>query len=802
MLSEVGSFGLLSHTSEEMIDLPPPYATQASGGAASGGAAPLPLDARRRQSPEIRRPDRPLSEVITSPNLPLQAGFDLEDFDSVETTPGVQNQLSPDDFQALVQRHTQNRSAQNRSAQATTAQATPAQDLGMPDRPEDLPRENVGRENVGGTHEGSRAEPPTEQMSRTDLRSPAVAASGTTAPAVPPAPQVATPGSPGSIALTSGAATAASEEPREPRRRLSTAAREPQPIETVRPVNYRLFDFVELRRQAVNAGLGPEVATTSERLSAVEYHLWRSDYLPAAQLLDAMAVDSLSGQDRWEAAWLNLQLALGQQDARRLARVSQEMQELWPDATTAVSTTGLETIYRHYLAAQTAMLQAEPDYVTAVESLQMTLGAIAENMSQGSAWARQRMGWILVQAQLDMARCIGLGPYQAAAASSSQWFQQANRSVEQLIQTQQSHELLRVVVVRRQLEVYAELGRFREMPPLLNYLQTSEFQLQRLELSEERQWLRDTTSAAVLRAGLLAYNYQQLAWASTWVEQVLPRLEQRDTTRPLVAQQRNLAMAYWLQGALQLQAGQRSAAMASFDRSLALCPESTPWTGAAELEQGERLAIMAVAYWEHDRSRALAVGQRAVAMVENAVAAGLARPERLEIPTANLYEMTQVVAASGETPRATTVLESTVENKPVENHVELALANDTTLPGAEADALRAELERVAWLPERLDLEEATGWVPSSDAGADTVPNFGEPNLGASNLSDNEAKVPTPIESSAGGMAPDTTAGPPVPTQTESAAAGAPRSLPAGASAATPIPRAPLRDRLPARARLR
>jgi hypothetical protein len=562
--------------------------------------------------------------------------------------------------------------------------------------------------------------------------------------------------------------------------------REPQPIETIRPVNYRLFDFVELRRQAVNAGLGPDVGTTAERLSAVEYHLWRSDYLPAAQLLDAMAVDSVSGQDRWESVWLNLQLALGQQDARRLARVSQEMQELWPDATTAVSTTGLETIYRHYLAAQAALLQAEPDYVIAVEELQLTLGLIAENMSQGSAWARQRMGWILVQAQLDMARCIALGPYQSAAASSDQWFQQANQSVQQLIQTQQAHELLRVAVVRRQLEVYAELGRFREMPPLLNYLQTSEFQLQRLDMHEERQWLRDTTSAAVLRAGLLAYNYQQLAWASTWVEQVLPRLEQRDATRPLAAQQRNLALAYWLQGALQLQSGQRAAGMAAFDRSLALCPETTSWTGAAELEHGERLAIMAVAYWQHDRSRALAVGQRAVAMVENAVAAGLARPERLEIPAANLYEMTQVVAAAGETPRSTAPVDF-----PSESSRDMA-ASSSAIPAAELDALQAELETVAWLPERLELDSGQGWVPATAEAGESAPT---------DLAETAA-VPTPIESSAGGTGPPSSTSGPLPAESESAAMGAPRSLPTGASAATPMPRAPIRDRLPARARLR
>jgi hypothetical protein len=250
-------------------------------------------------------------------------------------------------------------------------------------------------------------------------------------------------------------------------------------------------------------------------------------------------------------------------------------------------------------------------------------------------------------------------------------------------------------------------------------------------------------------------------------------------------------MAYWLQGALQLQAGQRATGMAAFDRSLALCPESTPWTGAAELEQGERLAIMAVAYWEHDRSRALAVGQQAVAMVENAVAAGLAHPERLEIPTANLYEMTQLVAAAGQLPWATTVLESTVENKTVETNIELAWATGTALPTAEADSLRAELERVAWLPERLDLEDGQGWVPASAAAIDSAPILEQTDV-----------VPPPIESSTGGIGPGASLSPPAPAESESAATGEPRSLPAGASAATPMPRKPLRERLPARARLR
>lgn len=600
-LLESGSIGLLSNTSDDGIDLPPPYATNE----VTPRSATKPQEPRRINPNNSQRNgmDRPLSEVVELSNLPVQMGFQSDESEAKEPSrQQVKNRLDPADFSALVKQNVRDKTDNGRS------------------------------------ETGNRVVASSETV-RTD-----------------------------------------------PMRGFSSE------LDSNLPIDAKLFDFAKLRERLGHSFL-TDPKTEADILAELNYRVWRGEFQQARQQIMSLDPSEFSNQGLWELTWLIAEVAIGLRDPSLLQIAVSHVEHLQSGATSA-SENRFETIYSNYWSAYGALFQAEPDYVTGVAGFRRVMEQIAEQMPHATPWARQRMAWMLLNSQLEMARCIALGPYQSAVASSDQWFQQANSTVQELIKAELANPLLRTKVVCQQIECYAEQARFREIPPLINYLATQEHQHQRTDAIDEALWLRQLVTAATLRCGLVAFNHQQTSWAEEWVQQVLPKLEALNARHALASEKpgtlkNDLATAYWLRGALFRSQRRNNLALHAFDIALQNWPpiEELP-TANQNLEFGERMAIMAVAFWEQDQvARAIQLNQDAVLLIRNAVDSGLASNERLEIPVANLAVMTQSGAPSvilGTETADKIAAESDSDSLPFET---------TTVGHVELPEIRRQLER-------------------------------------------------------------------------------------------------------------
>ena len=648
LLEDSGTIELLSNEFADTLDLPPPYLTSPEVDAGTDPANRPPRSLKATQ-PNSLPLNRPLSEAVTSPNLPIQMGFQLEDIDGedAENAP-IKNRLDPADFEALVQ----SRSSSNTRNTPSDSRPVPAGFAESPDTKLEEPGVPVPERLHSRTVTSPTASSPTVSSPTASSRAPVAS--------VPPAVAVA--------------------------------------LDTRRPVVAGLFEFERLRQQFSESFTNAATdRPRSEFEAATTYWIWRADWEQARQQVVAWKAQGLDDSEQWEVAWATAEIAIGSNDRAMLDQAEQQMLQWSGGLAKSDAGAGLESIYLDYVAAHQSILAAEPDYVAAVGHLRRVMERIATQVPEGTPWAQQRLSWILLHTQLQMARCIALGPYRAAPTSADQWFQQANATAEQLIQAQIAAPLIRTRVVRQQIECYAESGRFREIPPLANYLATWEHQLQAQGATDESLWVRQQATGTLLRCGLLAYNHQQLSVAQNCVQQAIAKLEREAILQRDSEKSPELAAAYWLQGAIRMQTGQGTAAIRSFDLALKHWPLDLEQRPAANgLEWGERLAIMAVAYWDQDQlPRAVQLNQDAVMLIQNAIDAEAAHPDRIETPLANLAVMTQSSDA-GDSIVGAQSSETLVSNAVVafetESTVEPTIGANATLAGAHMDAIREQLE--------------------------------------------------------------------------------------------------------------
>jgi hypothetical protein len=499
--------------------------------------------------------DRPLSEVITSPNLPLKSGFRPDEFDlELDESPSIQNQLSPAQLAALAKQFSSREKSSSRPSPLS-----PDTDLSA----------------------GGLAEPPR------------------------------------------------------------WAALEAGEIGFESPANlWALFDFASMRQQFFLPDSAAE-NSLAPAFQEIDYWNLRRQYDQADERLQKLTTAQLTAAQQWEVAWQGLQVAIGLRDPQRLEAARQQMEQLTPPDTATPSTTGLEGVYREYAAAHAYLLQPLPDYLAATESFQTVLRQLAERLSVAEGLGRQRMLLLLLDGHCQMARCVAMGPYQQAPASADLWYARARDLAEQMIRTQQAAPLIRTRVVWQQIEGYAEAGRFGEIQVLLNYLTTQEHQLRTQGQGDDSQWLRDQVTAGMLQAGLMALNYRQWALARTWAQQGAARLKAvQGQTEWRSRDQQRLATTYWLLGAIEYHSGQVAAAVPQFQQAMNLWADPSHGAPVDPLGHGERLAVAAVALWQHGQQpAAVQLGQQAVDWIQTAVERGIALPERIETPAGNLQEM-------------------------------------------------------------------------------------------------------------------------------------------------------------------
>lgn len=649
LLTDTGNIGLLSSESEDTIELAPPD-TSLDDGVPANPSETRRLGQNRTPTSSSSPLNRSLSEVITSPNLPMQMGFHADELDANEldanerNESSIKNRLNPADFEALVQQ--QSRPGPRRDSAAA-------------------PNQPAGYLSPGDASNDEPTVPVPNRLKTVD---------------------------------------------RETRSLVNDRPKATESLQLNRNVEARLFEFEKLR-QRFNQSFADDhtPVAESEWLAEMNYRIWRGEFEQAHARIDALNHGANFAADRWEVAWLTAEAAIGLHSPELLAEAEQQMRLLCPTTDIVPTAQGLESIYLDYVAAHRSLLKANPDYVASVASLRRVLEAIATNIPEATPWARQRLSWILLRSQLDMARCIALGPYRSAPTSADEWFKQANTTAEQLIQSQVAVPLLRLAVVRTQIECYADTGRFREIPPLVNYLATWEHQLQGQGLSDDALWIGQETTAILLHCGLLAYNHQQMELASNWVQQVIPRLERAVQQSPDSHASADVAAAYWLQGALQMHGGHSLPAVRAFEVVLQNWPlESEQRPTSRGLEWGDRLAIMAVAYWSQDNpQRALQLNQEAVVLIQNAIDAGLAAPERLETPLANLAVMTQANPAIV----GTETMDQPAANSMVQFESNEQVSDETTdsETGVEIGEIRQQLEN----PMVVAAERERSVTPSS-----------------------------------------------------------------------------------------
>lgn len=634
------------------------------------GPSDDPIAAPDLEVREPRRPlDRPLSESITSPNLPMRSGFgsreSLEEMLAEESTQDVRNRLSTDEFSALSQQYSErqakhgDRGLGQRASHArgdvseTMAEVRPVgfntsesgsielvgptgTDSVQPDR---LPGANSLRAESGSwadteieSNPSGLREPARHTFEQTER------IQANTAPV-------------GEASRLNEIRESAGLRERNSSALLAGRLKAPVQIDVETLPYLRLYDFDQLRR-----GLGwasgdvpdpDSAAWVTSQLSEAQYWNWRQSPESAWSRLKSIDLEQAPPAQRWEYAWQLAQIGIGLRQPTLLTDSAALMADLYPIMDASSTQSGLEVIYQQYVAGYRLMSQPTPDYEAASEKFQGILRTIAEKIGPMEGGARQRMVAILLDCQLAMGRCVALGPFQNPLHSADQWYQQAGDTVEQLIQLGEAQPATRIHVVLEQVDIFAKTGRFREIPPLINYLRTWEYQLREAGQMDEARWLESRVTGALLQSSLMAYHFRDYASSKSWAQESSARLSQKPTD-PAQYEfwQRSTATAYWLQGALALQAGEPHRALASFDVALKhWSVNGTELPTAHTLEAGEQMAIMAVAYWTAERvGQAMALGETSVQVIQAAIDEGLAEPARLDVPASNWYEMTQAVA--------------------------------------------------------------------------------------------------------------------------------------------------------------
>ncbi len=609
-----GTIGLMAHHSDIDLDLPPPYEVADTNSRASA-----------EESSSVHRHDRPLSQVITSPNLPMQSGFHPDDFDeTVAQNADRNNRLSEEKFEQLRQQFSSGATQNNNSEVAPTS----------------FNLEETGPIVHHSTGANSRRTYPNDLRANPAPRKLESPTTGPAAESNPPAAEMASnrPDGESQPPLKLGARGLPHNLIRPTSKQFQELR--PTPLTQIPGTATKLLDFPAYRSQLLQSP-AEDRDSVMTRLAEANYWNQRGGYEQAAGLLDELQTASLDDSQRWEVAFQTAQAAIGLRHPLLFRQAFETVQDLWPVDHQQETPSQLELIYYDYFAGYNGLLQPEPNYLAAADSFQSALRRIAERISTAPAWSQQRMMWIMVDCQSRLGQCVAFGPYRHSAASADQWFQEARHYVEKLVDSGRADSLLRLVVVQRQIECYAQTGRFREIPPLLNYMTTWEHQLFANDQREESRWVHQLVTEQLLQSGLHALNHEQWNSAHAWGKQAASRLEARRNQRDWrPVEQQHLATAYWLQGAVYFQTGNGKASQPLFDAAVAAWSNPTDDILRDPLGHGERLAIMAVAYWQQKREQvAVTLGQEAVTTIQEAIDRGTATADRLDIPAANLYEM-------------------------------------------------------------------------------------------------------------------------------------------------------------------
>lgn len=392
-----------------------------------------------------------------------------------------------------------------------------------------------------------------------------------------------------------------------------------------------------------------------------------------------------------------------------------------------------------YFRAQTELLQDQPDFVKAASYAQQSMESIrtaseVESSSPLTSIEKQHLAFILADCHCIMGKSVALGPYENQQEASERWYQSSMQIVSKLISKGKAHPMLKLHCIEHQTRTYCLTDQVKSLPVMVNHYATIQRQMKGQLEPEEESMLQSQLAQLLSSCGMAALQSQEFKAAGRYGYDAINLFESLQGDKALTTWESYCqSKCHWLLGADALWQQDQASAIVSFDRFLETIPASPSLRMEAEqAEQGERMAVASVAYWNSGRKQqAIELNRTAVTQIQIAVEQGMATAQRMDQPLQNLAQMEAAMGTSptGGTPTMPVSARTSppmvsYENPKINANSEVSDSGPANLPIEENVPRHPAQARLL----NIKTIEANGTQPMMNSDSQPTPVLPEPSL--------------------------------------------------------------------------
>ncbi len=418
-------------------------------------------------------------------------------------------------------------------------------------------------------------------------------------------------------------------------------------------VAYGLFDFAAMRSEIrkMHQAEGP-----SSELQLIEaaYLNQRQEYDRALSAIGSIDPSELGPDQAFE---LSLQQAYVGVGAGQISLVQTALRDMGLLDRSIGSKAFLASVEAYFLA-KIELLQNNPDYVRAANLTQQSMKSIRiaiapEADAPLTSLQKQHLAFILADDHCMMGKCVALGPYENQQEASAKWYQSSLQIISKLVDKGKAHSMLKLHCLEQQTKTFCLLNQAKSLPVMVNHYATIQRQLKGQLPPEEEALMKSQLADLLGVCGMSAFQGQDFVAADRYASDAIVHYQSLQNERALTQWESYCqSTCHWLKGAVALTQQDLALANANFDRYLQTVPASPSLRMEAEqAEQGERMAVASVAFWNVGRKQqAIELNRMAVTQIQIAIEQGLADMQRMDQPLQNLAQMEALTGTTSDSP--------------------------------------------------------------------------------------------------------------------------------------------------------
>ncbi|HIQ19746.1 MAG TPA: hypothetical protein EYH34_00715 [Planctomycetes bacterium] len=298
----------------------------------------------------------------------------------------------------------------------------------------------------------------------------------------------------------------------------------------------------------------------------------------------------------------------------------------------------------------------KPDYKKAFRYHSEAIKAASQLVESPYPAVRIAAKKVLLDAHLGAANDIAWGFWDQKEKAVPRWLEQAEAIAEEMISQERASRELRMRVATRALTACVGLeGKVDPTPWVEKCVSVGEELLAAADSPLRRKRLQWDLALALYDAVQTYQMRGEHAAALGYGQRSAEYFQQGQSLRgDSVAEQYLVGRLYFRLGAIySIGKADHKAAIEWFEKALAVFDQlGEKLPGREKGRLGETFVSMAVSYWDMDqKERALQLTQRGVQLLEEAVRAGLADRQALEVPYSNLATMHRELGHADEAQR-------------------------------------------------------------------------------------------------------------------------------------------------------